>query len=84
MQVIWVTANSTDKLICITDLSIKTFDIELNNFSKVIEISNYDEAIVRVGALKKDSDHMYLVGLGHQNIIFYDVSCGKIERVQIS
>lgn len=35
-QVIWVTANSTDKLIFITDISIKTFDIELNNFSKII------------------------------------------------
>jgi hypothetical protein len=26
---------------------------------------------------------MYLVGLGVQNLLFYDVSLGKIERVQI-
>lgn len=78
MQVVWVTASSTDKLVFVTDLSIKTFDIELGNFAKVIEISNYDEMIVKAGSIKKDSEHMYLVALGHQNIIFYDVSSGKI------
>lgn len=35
-QVLWVTANSTDNFILVTDLSIKTFEIELNNFSKII------------------------------------------------
>jgi hypothetical protein len=33
---IWVTANSTDNIILVTDISIKTFEIELNNFSKII------------------------------------------------
>lgn len=38
----------------------------------------------QVGLLSKNEQQMYLVALGTENLIFYDVSLGKIERVQFS
>ena len=35
IQVLWASSNEADKLIFITDLSIKAFEIDLNNFSKI-------------------------------------------------
>lgn len=59
----------------ITDVSIKAFELELNNFSKVFEISDYDNAEIRCGGLikKRDSQGMYLVMLGGENMLVYDI-----------
>lgn len=50
----WGTSNGTDTFILLTDLSIKTFEIELNNFSKIIEISAYDSEVKQVELLRKN------------------------------
>lgn len=83
-QSIFVTSNSVDYLCWLTNESIKVFDLSLNAYSKVIEIQQYDPRIQQICILKKgDKDEMYLLGLGSENLLIYDISNSKTERVEI-
>jgi hypothetical protein len=60
------------------------FDLSLNAYSKVIDVQEYDSQVQQICALRKaDKDEMYLLGLGAQNLLVYDISNAKIERVEI-
>jgi hypothetical protein len=83
-QTIFVTSNSVDYLCWLTNESIKVFDLSLNAYSKVIDIQKYDPQIQQICILKKaDKDEMYLLGLGSKNLLIYDISNSKAERVEI-
>jgi hypothetical protein len=50
----------------------------------VIDVQEYDSQVQQICALRKaDKDEMYLLGLGAQNLLVYDISNAKIERVEI-
>ncbi len=79
-----MTSNSVDYLCWLTNESIKVFDLSLNAYSKVIDIQKYDPQIQQICTLKKaDKDEMYLLGLGSKNLLIYDISNSKAERVEI-
>lgn len=83
-QVEFVTSNSVDYLCWLTDDSILIFDLSLNAYSKVIEIQEYDSHVQQLSILKKaNKDEMYLLALGAENLIIYDISNSKMERIEI-
>ena len=82
-QVDWCCINSADSLVILTNDAIKAFEIELNNFSKVIEIASYDKKINNFSLLRKSqSEDHYVICLGVENVIVCDMGLSKIERVQ--
>ncbi len=81
-QTLWVSSNNVDYFCWLTDSQIKIFDISLNAYSKVIELSEFDPTVSAIAVLKKaDKDECYLVGLGSVNLVFYDITNAKTERV---
>lgn len=81
-QALFVTSNSVDYLCWLTNDNIKIFDLSLNAYSKVIDIQEYDSQVNQISILKKaDKDEMYVLGLGTENLLIYDISNAKIERV---
>lgn len=78
----WISYNSSDDLLIVTNKWVRTFGIELNNYLKVIKIKDYDEEIKDVAVLKKDDSVSWVVCLGVESIIVYDAGQGKIERIQ--
>lgn len=68
----------------LTEGQIKVFDISLNAYSKVIELDKFDSTVNSIAVLKKaDKEECYLVGLGSVNILFYDITNAKIERIEV-
>jgi hypothetical protein len=81
-QTLWVSSNNVDYFCWLTEGQIKIFDISLNAYSKVIELSEFDSSVSAIAVLKKaDKDEYYLVGLGAASLLFYDITNAKIERV---
>lgn len=55
------------------------FDLSLNAYNKSIEVSEYDEVgVSQISVLKKDENQSYLIALGNENILVFDVNTGKI------
>lgn len=50
----------------------------------MIELSEFDPTVSSIAVLKKaDKEECYLVGLGSVNILFYDITNAKIERIEV-
>lgn len=44
----------------------------------------YDEVgVSQISVLKKDDNQCYLIALGNENILVFDVNTGKIERIEL-
>jgi len=83
-QTLWLSSNNVDYFCWLSDTQIKVFDLSLNAYSKIIEIPEFDTSLSRIASLKKsDKEEVYLVGLGSQNLLFYDVTNSKMERVEL-
>lgn len=79
---LWITSNSVDYLCWLTDTQIKLFDISLNSYSKIIDISEYDSGVSKLTVLlKSDRNESFLIALGTENLVVYDVTNAKIERI---
>lgn len=74
-----MTSNSVDYLCWLTNESIKVFDLSLNAYSKIIEVQEYDSQVEQICPLRKtDKDEIYLLALGSENLLVYDISNSKI------
>ena len=68
---LWITSNSVDYLCWLTDTQIKLFDI-----------SEYDSGVSKLTVLlKSDRNESFLIALGTENLVVYDVTNAKIERI---
>ena len=77
-------SNSVDFFCWLTNESITVFDLSLNAYSKVIEIEDYDVDVRELSSVKKgERDQMYLLCLGAENLLIYDLSNSKIERIEL-
>jgi hypothetical protein len=84
-QTLWVSSNNVDCFCWLTETQIKVFDISLNSYSRIIDIAEYDSGVTAIAALKKaDRDECFLVGLGTNNLIIYDITNAKVERVEVA
>lgn len=60
------------------------FDVSLNSYSKIIDIEDYDVDVRQLSSISKaERDQMYLLCLGAENLLIYDLSNSKIERVEL-
>jgi hypothetical protein len=56
----------------------------MDSFSKIIDIQQYDSSISQLFLTKKaEKEEVYVMGLGRQNIVVYDVTNCKMERMEI-
>ena len=56
----------------------------MDSFSKIIDIQQYDSLISQIFLIKKaDREEVYLMGMGAQNIMVYDVTNSKMERMEV-
>lgn len=53
-QSFWISNNGADDLLILTNKSIRTFGIELNNYLKIIDINKYDQSVKELGIINKD------------------------------
>jgi hypothetical protein len=84
-QTLWVCSNNVDYFCWLSEGQIKVFDLSLNMYSKVIELSEFDSTVSAIAVVKKaDREECYLVGLGSVNILFYDIGNAKIERIEVA
>jgi hypothetical protein len=66
----------------LTSQHIKLFDVSLNTYSAVVDLQKYDSEVSVIYPLRKaDRDEVYLVALGKDNMLLYDVTNTKMERV---
>lgn len=80
-----MSSNNVDYFCWLTDSQIKVFDISLNSYSRVIDISEYDSAVSCIATLKKaDKEECYLVALGNEHLLLYDVTNAKFERIEVA
>jgi hypothetical protein len=78
----FVTSNSVDYFCWVTNEMIAVFDVALNSYSKVLEIADYDVDVRQLSSIcKADSHQMYLLCLGVENLLIYDISSSKMERI---
>lgn len=81
----WVSSNNVDYFCWLTDSQINVFDISLNSYSRIIDIAEYDSGVSSLSTLKKsDRDECFLLGLGNDNLLIYDVTNAKVERVEVT
>jgi hypothetical protein len=84
-QALWISSNNVDYFCWLTDTQIKVYDLALNSYSKVIDISEYDTLVTKISTIRKsDRDEFFLLALGSQNILAYDVTNAKIERIEVA
>jgi len=63
---------------------VTIFDVSLNSYSKIIDIEDYDVDVRQLSSISKaERDQMYLLCLGVENLLIYDLSNSKIERVEL-
>lgn len=79
-----MTSNSVDYFCWLTNEKVSVFDVSLNAYSKVIDIQEYDTEIRQLCQIRKaERDQMYLLCLGLDNLLIYDLSLSKTERIEI-
>jgi hypothetical protein len=83
-QALFATSNSIDFFCWLTNESVVVFDISLNAYSRVIEIQEFDSEIRQLCLIRKsEKEQSYLLCLGMDNLLVYDLSLSKIERIEI-
>ena len=79
-----MTSNTVDYFCWVTNEAVTVFDVSLNSYSKIIDIEDYDVDIRQLSFISKaERDQMYLLCLGVENLLIYDLSNSKIERVEL-
>ena len=79
-----MTSNTVDYFCWVTNETVTVFDVSLNSYSKIIDIEDYDVDIRQLSFISKaERDQMYLLCLGVENLLIYDLSNSKIERVEL-
>lgn len=79
-----MTSNSVDYFCWVTNETVTVFDVSLNSYSKIIDIEDYDVDVRQLSFISKaERNQMYLLCLGVENLLIYDLSNSKIERVEL-
>ena len=79
-----MTSNSVDYFCWVTNETVTVFDVSLNSYSKIIDIEDYDVEVRQLSFISKaERNQMYLLCLGVENLLIYDLSNSKIERVEL-
>lgn len=79
-----MTSSSVDYFCWVTNETVTIFDVSLNSYSKIIDIEDYDVDVRQLSFISKsERNQMYLLCLGVENLLIYDLSNSKIERVEL-
>jgi hypothetical protein len=83
-QALFATSNSVDFFCWLTNEAVVVFDISLNAYSRIVEIQEFDIEIRQLCLIRKsEKEQSYLLCLGMNNLLVYDLSLSKIERIEI-